>query len=274
MIETTASPEELLFNFQQGIVLAFDKPLEWSSFGIVSRTRKLLTEKMAGAKIKVGHAGTLDPLASGVIILTTGRATRLIDELQTGVKEYVATLQLGATTPSYDMEHAVDATFATEHITPERIAEVVPSFIGEIMQIPPVFSAVKIQGQRAYDLARKGQDVELRAKPLNIDEIEIIAFDTQHMQLTLRIVCSKGTYIRALARDIGQALDSGAYLTYLRRTRVGQFSLADCFTLDTFEDWLTTHNIATTLLDNQSLKKQRAAVRKLTSQSPNTPQRL
>lgn len=259
------------FNFQQGVVLAFDKPLEWSSFGIVSRVRKALTEKMGGAKIKVGHAGTLDPLASGVIILTTGRATRLIDELQSGVKTYVATLQLGATTPSFDMEHPVDATYPTTHITADLVREVLPTFVGEIMQVPPVFSAVKVQGQRAYDLARKGQEVELRAKPLKIDEIELLAFRPEEMQLTLRIVCSKGTYIRALARDIGEALGSGAYLTYLRRTRVGGFAEEDCFTLDTFEQWLGAHDIATDLLDNQSLKKQRQAVRKLTALSPDTP---
>lgn len=274
MQATSSDSATPLFNFQQGVVLAFDKPLEWSSFGIVSRARKLLTEKMQGAKIKVGHAGTLDPLASGVIILTTGRATRLIDELQSGVKEYVATLQLGATTPSFDMEHAVDATYPTAHITADRVAEILPTFVGEIMQVPPVFSAVKVQGQRAYDLARKGQDVELRAKPLKIDEIDLLNFDTTTMQLTLRIVCSKGTYIRALARDIGLALDSGAYLTYLRRTRVGAFAEADCFTLDTFERWLATHDIDTVLLDNQSLKKQRAAVRKLTTQQPDRPQRV
>ena len=231
-------------NFQAGQVLAFDKPYEWTSFALVAKVRWLISRRIGG-KIKVGHAGTLDPLATGVMVICTGKATKRIEQLQAGVKEYVATLKLGATTPSFDLEHPVDATYPTAHITEELVREVLPRFEGEIMQVPPVFSACKVDGKRAYDLARKGKEVELRAKPLRIDEIELTDCRLENQEITLRIVCSKGTYIRALARDIGQALGSGAHLTALRRTRVGDYSVNECFTIETFEKWLAEQEIET-----------------------------
>lgn len=219
------------------LVMAFDKPLHWTSFQLVARVRKRLTTALGGKKVKIGHAGTLDPLATGVMVLCTGRATKIIEQLQAGVKAYDAVVQLGATTPSFDLEHPIDRTFPTAHITEERIREVLKSFEGDIMQVPPVFSACKVEGERAYDLARKGKadTVELKAKPLRIDEISLTAFDPEKMELQIYVVCSKGTYIRALARDIGKALESGAHLTALRRTRVGEFDLDRCFTLDSFD---------------------------------------
>ena len=231
-------------NFQAGQVLAFDKPYEWTSFALVAKVRWLISRRIGG-KIKVGHAGTLDPLATGVMVICTGKATKRIEQLQAGVKEYVATLKLGATTPSFDLEHPVDATYPTAHITEQLVREVFPRFEGEIMQVPPVFSACKVEGKRAYDLARKGKEVELRAKPLRIDEIELTDCQLENQEITLRIVCSKGTYIRALARDIGQALGSGAHLTALRRTRVGDCSVEKCFTIETFEKWLAEQEIET-----------------------------
>lgn len=231
-------------NFQAGQVLAFDKPYEWTSFALVAKVRWLISRRIGG-KIKVGHAGTLDPLATGVMVICTGKATKRIEQLQAGVKEYVATLKLGATTPSFDLEHPVDATYPTAHITEQLVREVLPRFEGEIMQVPPVFSACKVEGKRAYDLARKGKEVELRAKPLHIDEIELTDCRLENQEITLRIVCSKGTYIRALARDIGQALGSGAHLTALRRTRVGDCSVEKCFTIETFEKWLAEQEIET-----------------------------
>ena len=176
----------------------------------------------------------MDPLATGVVIICTGKKTKLIETLQYDVKEYVATLQLGATTPSYDMEKEVDATYPTAHITRELIDKTIPTFVGERWQVPPIFSAVQINGKRAYEFARKGEKIELKPKLLLIDEIEVLAFDEAAMQLTIRVVCSKGTYIRALARDIGEKLGSGAYLTALRRTRVGNVRVEDCFTVEQF----------------------------------------
>lgn len=208
-----------------------------SSFGALAHIRYVLTKRM-GYKVKVGHAGTLDPLATGVLILCTGRATKKIEELQQHTKEYVATLQLGATTASFDMEHPVDATFPTEHITREKFEEVLTRFVGDIEQVPPAYSACNVNGKRAYALMRKGREVKLEAKPIHIDEIELQDFDAEKMQATIRVVCGKGTYIRSLARDIGEALDSGAYLTSLRRTRVGDMTIDKCHTFDTFEPWL------------------------------------
>ncbi|MCQ2337431.1 MAG: tRNA pseudouridine(55) synthase TruB [Paludibacteraceae bacterium] len=219
-------------NFEEGEILYFDKPYEWSSFDVVNRVRGAICRHLKQKKLKVGHAGTLDPLATGVMIICTGRATKRIEELQYGVKEYVATLQLGATTPSFDREHPVDATYPTEHIYRELILDVLNHFKGEIWQVPPVYSAVKVDGRRAFDYARKGKDVELKPKLLVIDEIELESFDETLMQMTIRVVCSKGTYIRALARDIGKALNSGAYLTALRRTRVGDVTVDRCLTID------------------------------------------
>ena len=223
-----------MWDFEQGEVLAFDKPLHWTSFDLVAKVRYNLCRTLGTKKLKVGHTGTLDPLATGVVIICTGRKTKLIDKLQYDVKEYVATLQLGATTPSYDMEKEGDATYPTEHITRELIDSTIPQFLGEQWQVPPVFSAVQINGKRAYEYARKGEEVELKPKLLVIDEIEVLSFDPTQMQLTIRVVCSKGTYIRALARDIGERLNSGAYLKALRRTRVGDTRVEDCWTIDRF----------------------------------------
>lgn len=225
-------------NFNEGEVIYIDKPYRMSSFGALARVRHLISKKMGVKRVKIGHAGTLDPLATGVMILCTGRATKRIEEFQYHTKEYIATLQLGATTPSFDMEHPVDSTYPTSHITRELVEEQLKTFVGSIQQIPPAYSACKINGDRAYDLARKGVTVELKPKTLVIDEIELTDFNKDAMQMTLRVVCSKGTYIRALARDIGTALGSGAYLTALRRTRVGEVREDDCITLDDFPQWL------------------------------------
>lgn len=227
-----------MWDFEQGEVLAFDKPLRWTSFDLVAKVRYHLCRKIGKKKLKVGHSGTLDPLATGVVIVCTGRKTKLIDKLQYDTKEYIATLQLGATTPSYDMEKEVNETFPTAHITRELIETTIPSFLGEQWQVPPMFSAVQVNGKRAYQLARKGETVELKPKLLVIDEIEVLAFDEQLMQLTIRVVCSKGTYIRALARDIGERLGSGAYLTALRRIRVGETRVEDCMTIEQFLEQL------------------------------------
>ena len=197
-------------------------------------------------KLKVGHTGTLDPLATGVMIVCTGKATKRIEEFQYHTKEYIATIQLGATTPSYDLEHEIDATYPTEHITREKIEEALKLFLGEIQQIPPAFSACKVDGARAYDLARKGQEVELKPKLLAIDEIELLACDLEKMEIKIRVVCSKGTYIRALARDIGEALHSGAHLTGLVRTRVGEVKLEDCLDPEHFADWIDQQEIEIT----------------------------
>lgn len=217
-------------NYIEGEILCIDKPLGWTSFDAVKRLRGALMRRMSIKKFKVGHAGTLDPLATGVMIVCTGRATKRIEELQAGVKEYVATIALGATTPSFDLETEIDATYPTEHITRQLVESVLPQFTGTIQQIPPAFSAIKIDGQRAYKMARNGTEVELKPKTLVIDRIELLDFAP--VSITLRIVCSKGTYIRALARDIGQALDSGAHLTALRRTRVGDVSIDQCLSID------------------------------------------
>lgn len=222
-------------DFLGGEVLAFDKPLTWSSFGIVAKVRWQLTQKL-GQRVKVGHAGTLDPLATGVLLLCTGRATKRIEELQSHTKEYIATLKLGATTPSFDMEHPEDATYPTDHITRPLVEAVLKSFTGTIEQVPPSFSACKIKGERAFYLARNGQSVNLKPKTVTISQIDLMAYSPTQIQI--RVTCSKGTYIRALARDIGAALHSGAYLTSLRRTRVGDYRVEDCLNLDTFPQWL------------------------------------
>ncbi len=213
-----------------GEIFAIDKPLKWTSFDAVKRIRGAIQRRLGVKKFKVGHAGTLDPLATGVLIVCTGKATKRIDELQAGVKEYIATLRIGATTPSHDLETEIDQQFPWEHISREQIIEILPQFTGKIMQVPPIFSAVKVDGKRAYKFARKGKEVELKAKPLEIAELELLSCSLPYVEL--RVVCSKGTYIRALARDIGQALGCGAHLTALRRTRVGDFKEADLLSLD------------------------------------------
>lgn len=217
-------------DFISGEIIGIDKPLGWTSFDAVKRVRGAIQRRLNVKKFKVGHAGTLDPLATGVLIICTGRSTRDIERLQNGTKEYIATIQLGATTPSFDLETEIDATFPFEHITEEMIKELLPRFMGNIMQVPPIYSAVKIDGKRAYKYARKGKDVELKAKPLVVEELEMLQSNLP--ELCLRIVCSKGTYIRALTRDIGQALGSGAHLTALCRTRVGDIAIADCLKMD------------------------------------------
>lgn len=219
-----------MFNPLEGEILYIDKPLHWSSFDAVKRVRGIMARRLKIKKMKVGHAGTLDPLATGVMIVCTGRATKRIDELQAHTKEYVATIALGATTPSFDLETEIDATYPTEHITREMVEDVLKKFTGRIEQVPPAFSACKIDGKRAYKMARKGKEVELKAKILVIDEIELLEYSQQ--SIVVRVVCSKGTYIRALARDIGQALNSGGHLTALRRTRVGDVKVEDCLTVD------------------------------------------
>ncbi|MCM1037028.1 MAG: tRNA pseudouridine(55) synthase TruB [Bacteroides sp.] len=207
----------------EGEIICLDKPLGWTSFDAVKRVRGAVLRRLGVKRFKVGHAGTLDPLATGVVLVCTGRATKLIEQLQSGEKEYIATLALGATTPSFDLETEIDATYPTEHITEQAVREALAKFVGRIEQVPPAFSAVKVDGHRAYRLARKGHEVELRAKILEIKEIELLEYSRE--SVTIRVVCSKGTYIRALARDIGAALGSGAHLTALRRTRVGSYTL-------------------------------------------------
>ena len=295
------------YDFIEGEVIAFDKPLTWTSFNLVKVVRNNLSRRLGIKKLKVGHAGTLDPLASGVMIICTGKATKQIDQLQAGTKEYIATLRLGCTTPSFDAEHPVDATFPTSHITREAVMAALEKFKGSIWQVPPVYSACKVEGRRAFDYVRQGEEVELKAKELVIDEIELldlhlpeqgiispkaedivsgvrngidikeygrrkqsiedlglVPFGKAEKQdqkdepaedvmsqseikedlstdrvpyLTIRVVCSKGTYIRALARDIGQALQSGAYLIGLRRTRVGDFRVDQCLQVENVEKW-------------------------------------
>jgi tRNA pseudouridine55 synthase len=286
------------YDFIAGEILAFDKPLTWTSFNLVKMVRNRLSRRLGTKKLKVGHAGTLDPLATGVLIICTGRATKQIDTLQAGTKEYVATLRLGHTTPSFDAEQPIDGDFPTAHITQSLVEEVLPRFRGSIMQVPPVYSACKVEGRRAFDYAREGSEVELKAKELVIDEIELLdlhlpaqGIHSPHAEavcatarhgvsikgegrrkqtfeaartaaeqlaqpteeaiapedlsyMTLRIVCSKGTYIRALARDIGAALGSGAYLLSLRRTRIGDIALKDCLRVEDWDRWVDSIDIA------------------------------
>jgi len=230
-------------NFTEGEYIYINKPYKMTSFGALAFVRTRVSRRIGVRRVKIGHAGTLDPLATGVLILCTGKKTKEIERLQLDTKEYTATLQLGATTPSYDMEHPVDQTYPTAHITPELISQVLAGFSGEISQVPPEYSACKIGGDRAYDLKRQGKDVELKAKTVRIDEIELTAFDPETMQMSIRVVCGKGTYIRSLARDIGMALNSGAYLTALCRTRVGDVRIEDCITIDNFPEWLASQEI-------------------------------
>lgn len=246
-------------DLDNGFILAFDKPYLWTSFNLVAKVRGELSRYLNVRKIKVGHAGTLDPLATGVMLVCVGKATKQIDILQSGTKEYIAKIKLGATTPSFDMETCEDAQYPIDHITKESVEQALACFTGEIQQIPPVYSAVKVDGKRAFKYARSGADVELRPKTLVIDEIELLDYgwkqgvdyvegtgnsekikychnnlSTPYLEISVRIVCSKGTYIRALARDIGSALNSGAYLTALTRTRIGDYKLEDCMDIEQF----------------------------------------
>lgn len=234
-------------DFVKGEIFHIDKPYGWTSFAVVGKLRYHISQRIELKKIKVGHAGTLDPLASGVLVICTGKATKRIEELQAGVKEYVAELKLGATTPSFDLETEEDATFPWEHITREQVEDVLRTrFTGTIEQVPPSYSACKVNGKRAYKMARKGKDVELKAKTLVINEIEILEMEGQ--KLVLRVECGKGTYIRALARDIGVALGSGAHLTGLRRTRVGDVRVENCMSV---EDAVNVINTADVVMPEQ-----------------------
>ncbi|MDD2315126.1 MAG: tRNA pseudouridine(55) synthase TruB [Proteiniphilum sp.] len=223
-------------DFIEGEILYINKPLHWSSFRVVRVLRAKLCQKLKIKKLKVGHAGTLDPLATGVMVVCTGKKTKQIAALQAETKEYVAQIRLGATTPSFDLETEIDAEYPTSHISRELVSEVLQQFKGTIEQVPPLFSAVKVEGKRAYEYARKNEDIELKPKILVIDDIELISYDLPH--ILLRVVCSKGTYIRALARDIGEALHSGAHLTALTRTRVGEITLDDCLEMEEIDQFL------------------------------------
>lgn len=219
--------------FLEGEVLLIDKPLEWTSFDVVKKIRNIISKRTGLKKIKVGHAGTLDPLATGLLIVCTGKYTKRINEFQSHEKEYTGTFLIGATTPSFDKETEIDITFETYHITEKLLAESTHQFIGEIDQVPPIYSAVKVQGVRAYAHARNQEDVKLNARRVQIKTFELTKMDLPEIQF--RIVCSKGTYIRSLARDYGEALNSGAYLTELVRTRIGDYHLSDALTMEKFE---------------------------------------
>lgn len=225
------------YDFQKGEILLFEKELDWTSFDLVRKLRNFLCRKTGVKKLKVGHAGTLDPKATGLMIVCTGKETKNIDSIQAKEKEYIATIKLGATTPSYDLETEENQTFPTDHITPEFLREALDKFMGETDQIPPLYSAVKIEGKRAYEHARKGSDMVLAPKKITISELEVLAFTPT--ELVLRIVCSKGTYIRALARDLGSELNSGAYLVGLCRTRIGDFGIEDAWIVQDFIEKLS-----------------------------------
>ena len=229
-------------DFVAGEIIPVYKPYTWTSFQIVNKVRYHLSKKYGIKRFKVGHAGTLDPLATGVLLLCTGKATKRIEELQKHTKEYEAEITLGATTPSYDMEHPVNATFPYEHITKELVENTLKQFIGDIAQRPPLFSACKVDGKRAYDLARKGSDMQLEPKQIRIDNIELLEYELP--KIKIRVTCGKGTYIRSLARDIGEALDSGAYLSELTRTRVGDFRITDCIKIEAIQEWLDKQQIS------------------------------
>ncbi|MFD0964504.1 tRNA pseudouridine(55) synthase TruB [Pseudofulvibacter geojedonensis] len=220
-------------DFKSGQILLVDKPLEWSSFQAVSKIRWVIRKAFNLKKIKVGHAGTLDPLATGLLVICTGKFTKRLSEFQGQVKEYTGEITLGTTTPSYDLETEVDKQFPTNHITKELIEEALPNFIGEIEQYPPVFSALKKDGKRLYEYARKNEEVEIKSRQIKIDEFEITKIDLP--KLEFRVVCSKGTYIRSLAHDFGKALNSGAHLSALRRTKIGDFSVDNAFNPIDFE---------------------------------------
>ncbi len=241
------------FDFQTGEILVFNKPLDWTSFDLVNKVRYHLCRKMKVKKLKVGHAGTLDPKATGIMVICTGKSTKNIDLIQAEEKEYIATLKLGATTPSYDLETEEDQTFESNHITETFLRETLKKFVGTIEQVPPEYSAIKVDGKRAYEFARKGKPIELKAKTLVIKEIELLRYD--HPEAQIRIVCSKGTYIRALARDIGQALESGAYLTGLIRTRVGEYSLQNCWEIPQFMDVVSEYFHQAVEAENENINK-------------------
>lgn len=222
--------------FKTGQILLLDKPLEWTSFQLVNKVRWLIKKSCGIKKIKVGHAGTLDPLASGLLIICTGKFTKKIQELQGQEKEYTGTFSLGATTPSYDLETEIDQEFSVNHITEEDLNRAVLKFTGKIEQKPPVFSALKKEGKRLYEFARKGEDVKVNTRPVEISDFEIDS--SRFPEIDFRVVCSKGTYIRSLAHDFGKALDSGAHLSKLRRTRIGDYSVEKAFSVESFQNFL------------------------------------
>lgn len=218
--------------FLAGEVLLINKPFEWTSFDVVNKIRNTISRRAGIKKIKVGHAGTLDPLATGLLIICTGKFTKRIDEFQGQEKEYTGTFSVGATTPSYDKETEVDKTFETNHITDELLIETTHQFVGEIDQVPPKFSAIKVKGVRAYEHARNQEEVIINARRVQIKKFDLTKIELPKVQF--RLICSKGTYVRSLARDYGNALNSGAYLTDLVRTRIGNFHLSDALTLEEF----------------------------------------
>lgn len=219
-------------DFKEGYIAVIDKPLEWTSTDVVRKIKYTLQHRLGYRKIKIGHAGTLDPLATGVLIVCIGKATKMVNALQAEEKEYIADIVLGATTPSYDLEHPIDRYYPTDHISREKIEQVLESLTGERLQVPPIYSAKKVEGVRAYEFARAGEEVELKRALINIYEMEILSLEMP--LLRLRVRCSKGTYIRSLAHEIGQALDSGAHLSGLRRTRSGGFTVEKAFELQNF----------------------------------------
>ena len=223
-------------DFKEGYIAVIDKPLEWTSTDVVRKIKFALQHRLGYKKIKIGHAGTLDPLATGVLIVCIGKATKMVNELQAEEKEYVADIELGATTPSYDLEHPIDKYYPTDHITREKIEQALRDLSGERLQAPPIYSAKKVEGVRAYEFARAGEEVELKKALINIYEMEILSLEMPHLKIRVR--CSKGTYIRSLANEIGQGLNSGAYLTDLRRTRSGGFLAENAYSLENFMEKL------------------------------------
>ena len=223
-------------DFKEGYIAIIDKPLEWTSTDVVRKIKYALQHRLGYKKIKIGHAGTLDPLATGVLIVCIGKATKMVNELKAEEKEYVADIELGATTPSYDLEHPIDKYYPTDHITREKIEQALRDLSGERLQAPPIYSAKKVEGVRAYEFARAGEEVELKKALINIYEMEILSLEMP--PLKIRVRCSKGTYIRSLANEIGLALDSGAHLTGLRRTRSGGFTVENAYNLENFMEKL------------------------------------
>ncbi len=224
-------------DFKEGYIAIIDKPLEWTSTDVVRKIKYALQHRLGYKKIKIGHAGTLDPLATGVLIVCIGKATKMVNDLQAEEKEYIADIELGATTPSYDLEHPIDKRYPTEHITREMIEQALRDLTGERLQAPPIYSAKKVEGVRAYEFARAGEEVELKKALINIYEMEILSLEMPHLKVRVR--CSKGTYIRSLAHEIGLALDSGAHLTGLRRTRSGGFTAENGWKLENFMEKLS-----------------------------------
>lgn len=230
-------------NFHEGEYLYINKPYGMSSFGALAHIRYVVSKRLGIKRVKMGHAGTLDPLATGVLILCTGKKTKEIEALQLHTKEYIAGVQFGCTTASYDREHTVDHTYPKRHITRQLLGEALKRFEGDIMQTPPVYSAIKINGTRAYKHGRAGTDVVISPKPVHIDEIELLEFDDVRKWARIRVVCGKGTYIRSLGRDIGEAVGSGAYLTSLCRTQLGNVRIEDCMDFEQFHEWFAQQEV-------------------------------